>query len=50
MSIEKKDRISFAAVEAEESRDIHIDTATIPAHIRDNLAASTLDLLHDILR
>ena len=29
---------------------IHIDTASIPAHVRDDLAAATLDLIHGILR
>jgi len=29
---------------------IHINTAEIPAHVRDDLAASTLDLIHAILR
>lgn len=29
---------------------IHINTAEIPAHVRDDLAAATLDLIHAILR
>ena len=29
---------------------IHINTAEIPAHARDDLAAATLDLIHAILR
>lgn len=33
-----------------EKCDIHLDTAAIPAHVRDNLAAATLDLIHSILR
>ena len=28
---------------------IHIDTSLIPDYVRDNLAAATLDLIHDIL-
>lgn len=29
---------------------LSIDTAAIPAHTRDNLAAAALDLIHTILR
>ena len=29
---------------------IHINTSEIPAYVRDNLAASTMDLIHAILR
>lgn len=29
---------------------IHINVAEIPDHVRDNLAAATLDLIRDILR
>lgn len=36
--------------EGELVSEIHINTAEIPEFVRDNLAAATLDLIHEILR
>ncbi len=39
-----------AVCEANLTTEIHIDTSAIPDHVRDRLAAATLDLIHAILR
>jgi len=43
-------RYISAPTEEQITTEIHIDTAAIPAHVRDDLAAATLDLIHAILR
>lgn len=42
----------YAAAPAKEqiASEIHIDTATIPVHARDQLSAATLDLIRSILQ
>ena len=37
-------------LEGELTTEVHINTAEIPDHVRDNLAAATLDLIYGILR
>ncbi len=39
-----------ATLEGELVSEVHINTAEIPDHVRDNLAAATLDLIYGILR
>lgn len=39
-----------AGLEGELVNEVHIHTEEIPDAMRDNLAASTLDLIHSILR
>lgn len=36
--------------EGEVVTEIHIDVSAIPDYVRDDLAAATLDLIHEILR
>ena len=45
-----KTQYKSAPAEEQITAEIHIDTSAIPAHVRDNLAASTLELIHAILR
>jgi len=33
-----------------DATSVHIDTASIPDHVRDDLAAATLDFIHGILQ
>lgn len=39
-----------ATLEGELVSEVHINTAEIPASVRDDLAAATLDFIHDLLR
>lgn len=41
---------SKIALEGELVNEVHINTAEIPDHVQDNLAAATLDLIYGILR
>lgn len=42
-------REGFETGDGELVSELHINTAEIPPHVRDNLAAATLDLIHAIL-
>lgn len=39
-----------ATLEGQETDALHIDTSAIPGHVRDDLAAATLDFIRGILQ
>lgn len=50
MSATRRAIAPSATLEGQETDALHIDTSAIPGHVRDDLAAATMDLIHSILR